>query len=173
MIAYVIVPLEPSDAKTGAIGRQADLFLFMSLLLQYFPECIIPTRWAILKLSTSSNVVDNRGEDLRFPISSSSGFSSPMMGAPKGAPELFYGRKLKVPPPGLFLRHKKDRSPKPLKAGEAIFLAYEFTIVDFCFCPSCRPNRSTRAAPAIPSCRRSFPYYRRGNWSFLSLRRCN
>lgn len=29
-----------------------------------------------------TNVVDNRGEDLRFPISSSSGFSSPMMGVP-------------------------------------------------------------------------------------------
>jgi C4-dicarboxylate transporter len=27
-----------------------------------------------------TNVVDNRGEDLRFPISSSSGFSSPMKG---------------------------------------------------------------------------------------------
>lgn len=35
-----------------------------------------------LVLSTSPNVVDNRGEDLRFPISSSSGFSSPMMGIP-------------------------------------------------------------------------------------------
>ena len=31
--------------------------------------------------SASEDAVDNRGEDLRFPISSSSGFSSPMYGA--------------------------------------------------------------------------------------------
>jgi hypothetical protein len=35
----------------------------------------------ILKISASRDAVDNRGEDLRFPISSSSGFSSPMKGA--------------------------------------------------------------------------------------------
>lgn len=33
-----------------------------------------------------TNVVDNRGEGLRFPISSSSGFSSPMKGLSKGSP---------------------------------------------------------------------------------------
>lgn len=40
-------------------------------------------------VSTSSNVVDNRGEDLRFPISSSSGFSSPMRASRKGRPFYF------------------------------------------------------------------------------------
>jgi hypothetical protein len=37
----------------------------------------------ILKISTLKDVEDNRGEDLRFPISSSSGFSSPMKGVRK------------------------------------------------------------------------------------------
>jgi hypothetical protein len=32
---------------------------------------------------------ENRGEDLRFPISSSSGFSSPMLGLPRGGPDFF------------------------------------------------------------------------------------
>jgi VanZ family protein len=43
-----------------------------------------------MKISASRDAVDNRGEDLRFPISSSSGFSSPMKrGSRKGAPKFF------------------------------------------------------------------------------------
>ncbi len=42
--------------------------------------CIFSNYADKMYLSASQDVVDNRGEDLRFPISSSSGFSSPMKG---------------------------------------------------------------------------------------------
>ena len=48
----------------------------------------------MLQLSASRDAVDNRGEDLRFPISSSSGFSSPMRGFAQAAPKDY-------DPPGL------------------------------------------------------------------------
>jgi len=37
----------------------------------------------------TTNVVDNRGAGLRFPISSSSGFSSPMKGALEIGPRIY------------------------------------------------------------------------------------
>ncbi|GKU78550.1 hypothetical protein L3i20_v229470 [Paenibacillus sp. L3-i20] len=51
--------------------------------------CIITPNREKLKTSASEDVVDNRGEGLRFPISSSSGFSSPMIEALERGPRLF------------------------------------------------------------------------------------
>jgi|GEM_PF-4821144 len=49
--------------------------------------CIKRCKTDIMIVSASRDAVDNRGEDLRFPISSSSGFSSPMKGHPQGCPK--------------------------------------------------------------------------------------
>jgi hypothetical protein len=58
---------------------------------KFFAECIFWFHSEIMIVSASRDAVDNRGEDLRFPISSSSGFSSPMRAFRKGRPFIFAG----------------------------------------------------------------------------------
>jgi hypothetical protein len=53
-------------------------------------SCIFSSYTDKMYLSASQDVVDNRGEDLRFPISSSSGFSSPMKRALRKERPIFY-----------------------------------------------------------------------------------